>query len=144
MARPYSIDLRERVVAAVEQGGLSRRRAASQFGVGISTAINWVRRVRETGSVAPGQMGGHKPKKIRGEHHAWLLERINGVQDFTLRGLVAELAERGLKVDYRTVWDFVHAEKLSYKKNRARQRTGPPRRRAQAGAVDTLPRPDRA
>jgi putative transposase len=38
--------------------------------------------------------------------------------DFTLRGLVTELAERGLKVDYHTVWDFVHAEKLSYKKRR--------------------------
>jgi transposase len=39
-----------------------------------------------------------------------------------LRGLVAELAERGLKVDYRSVWNFVHAEKLSFKKNRGRQR----------------------
>jgi putative transposase len=38
--------------------------------------------------------------------------------DFTARGLVAELAERGLKVDYRTMWEFVHAEKLSYKKRR--------------------------
>jgi putative transposase len=35
-----------------------------------------------------------------------------------VRGLVAELAERGLKVDYRTMWEFVHAEKLSYKKRR--------------------------
>ena len=44
MAKPYSLDLRERVVAAVEEGGLSRRRAAAQFGVGISTVIGWVRR----------------------------------------------------------------------------------------------------
>src|SRR5258708_7030403 len=44
-------------------------------------------------------------------------------QGFTLRGLVAELAERGLKVDYRAVWNFVHAEKLSFKKNRGGQRT---------------------
>jgi transposase len=36
--------------------------------------------------------------------------------DFTLRGLVVELAQRGLKVDYRTVWNFVHSEKLSLKK----------------------------
>ena len=120
MAKPYSVDLRERVVAAVEKGGLSRREAASRFGVGISTAIAWVRRFRTTGSVAPGQMGGHKPKAIRGEHHAWLLDRIRE-KDFTLRGLVAELAARGLKADYRAVWNFVHAEKLSFKKNRARQ-----------------------
>ena len=115
MAKPYSIDLRERVVATVEKGGLSRRQAALQFGVGISTAINWVRRFRETGSVAPGQMGGHKPKSIRDEHRAWLLERTRE-KDFTLRGLVADLAERSLKVDYRTMWNFVHAEKLSFKK----------------------------
>lgn len=120
MGRPYSLDLRERVVSAVEKG-LSLRQAAAQFGVGVSTAINWTRRMRETGSVAPGQMGGHKPKAIAGEQRVWLVGRIQG-QDFTLRGLVAELAERGVKVDYRTVWNFVHAEKLSFKKKRRRQR----------------------
>jgi len=39
---------------------------------------------------------------------------------FTLRGLVAELGERELKVDYRSVWEFVHAERLSFKKRMAR------------------------
>ena len=128
MARPYSLDLRERVVAAVENSGMSRRRAAAQFGVGVSTVINWVRRLRQTGSVAPGQMGGHKPKAIAGEHRAWLLQRARE-KDFTLRGLVAELAERGLKVDYRSVWNFVHAEKLSFKKKRRGQRARSSRHR---------------
>ena len=141
MAKPYSIDLRERVVAAVETGGMSRRRAASHFGVGVSTAIHWVRRFRETGSVAPGQMGGHKPQALRGAYRDWLIERCRE-KDFTLRGLVAELADRGLKVDYRSVWEFVHAEKLSYKKNRSRQRTGSSRRRATAGAVEEVSKPD--
>jgi transposase len=122
MARPYSLDLRERVVAAVEKGGLSSRQAAGQFGVGVSTAIRWVGRLRQTGSVAPGKMGGHKPKLIAGEHRVWLLRRVEE-RDFTLRGLVAELAERGLKVDYRSVWNFVHAEKLSFKKKSRRERT---------------------
>ena len=143
MARPYSIDLRERVVAAVEQDGLSRHQAAARFGVAVSTAIKWVQRWRATGSVAPGQMGGHKPKAIRGEHRAWLVERCR-TRDFTLRGLVAELAERGLEVDYRTVWNFVHAEKLSFKKNRGRQRARSARRGAPAGAVAQVSRPDRA
>ena len=62
-------------------------------------------------------MGGHKPKKISGDHWSWLLERCRAA-GFTLRGLVSELAERGVVVDYRSVWDFVHAEKLSYKKRR--------------------------
>ena len=115
MAKPYSMDLRERAVAAVLRDGLSRHGSAARFGVAPSTVINWVRRVRETGSVAPGQMGGHKPKAIAGEHAAFLGRRVREGA-FTLRGLVAELAERGLKVDYRSVWNFVHAEKLSFKK----------------------------
>lgn len=130
MAKPYSLDLRERAVAAVLKGGLSCNRAAKQFGLGISTVINWVRRFRETGSVAPDKFGGYRPKLISGEHRTWFLERTK--RDFTLNGLVAELAERGLKVDYRTVWNFVHAEKLSYKKNRSRQRAGSAGRRAAA------------
>lgn len=120
MTKPYSMDLRERVVAAVEEKGLSRREAAERYGVGVSTAIKWVERFRKTGSVALGQIGGHKPRAIRGEHEAWLRQRIRE-RDFTLRGLVAELAERGLKVDYHSVWDFVHREELSFKKNRVRK-----------------------
>jgi putative transposase len=101
MGKPYSVDLRERVVAAVEGEGMSRR----------------VQRHRRTGSLKPVQMGGHKLRKIAGAHRDWLVERCRE-KDFTLRGLVAELAERGLKVDYRSVWEFVHAEKLTHKKRR--------------------------
>ena len=124
MGKPYSMDLRNRVVGAVEQDGLSRRQSAERFGVAVSTAINWIKRFRDTGSVAPGQMGGHVPKKISGGHRDWLLERCQQEKDLTLQGLVDELAEhRGLQVDYRTMWAFVHQEKLSFKKNRYRQRT---------------------
>jgi transposase len=125
MGKPYSMDLRERAVAAVLKEGLSRHESAARFGVAPSTVINWMRRFRETGSVAPGQMGGHKPKAIAGEHAAFLARRVwDGA--FTLRGL---------KVDYRSVWNgdaaghhcgaagrVVHAEELSFKKNRRRQR----------------------
>jgi transposase len=117
-------------------GGMSCNRAAQQFGVGISTAIKWVKRLRETGSVAPGKIGGYRPKAISGAHRLWLLQRIK--DDFTLRGLVAELAERGLRVDYRVVWNFVHGEKLSFKKKRGGWRTRSSRRRAAAGAVDKI------
>jgi hypothetical protein len=66
-----------------------------------STVINWVRRFQATGGVAP-----HKPKAIVGEHHVFLVQRIRD----------RELTLRGLKVDYRSVWNFVHAEKLGFKK----------------------------
>src|SRR5438046_1249408 len=128
MGKVLSLDLRKRLVAAVITGGLSCNQAAKQFGVAVSTAIGWVRRQRETGSVAPGKIGGHRPKAISGEHRVWVLERIK--RDFTLRGLVAEFAERGLKVDYRSVWEFIHAEKLSFKKKRGGWRTRSSRRRS--------------
>jgi transposase len=142
MGKPYSLDLRKRLVAAVVTGRLSCNQAAKQFGVAVSTAVGWVRRQRETGTLAPGKMGGHRPKMISGEHRVWVLERIK--RDFTLRGLVAELAERGLKVDYRSVWEFVHAEKLSFKKKRGGWRTRSSRRRKAASPVDQISRSRRA
>jgi transposase len=142
MGKPYSLDLRKRVVGAIENG-LSCNQAAKQFGIGISTAISWARRLRETGSIEPGKMGGHKPRAISGEHRLWLLQRIRD-RDFTLRGLVGELAERGLKVDYRSVWEFVHAEKLSFKKKRGGWRTRSSRRGATASPVDKISRSRRA
>ena len=136
MVRPYSMDLRERVILAVERDGLSRNAAARRFGVAISTAVNWLRRHRETGSAAPRQMGGHKPRKLTGEHRDWLLERAR--TDFTLRGLRDELAARGIKVDYRTVWSFVHDEGLSFKKKRAPRRATAPQDCQAARAVEEI------
>ena len=117
MSGPYSMDLRERVVRAVDEEGQSRHAAAARFDLGVSTVVRWVQRFHETGSVAPGRIGGHRPKKIAGEHRDWLIARC-GERDFTLRGLVAELGDRGLEVDYRSVWEFVHGEQLTYKKRR--------------------------
>jgi transposase len=78
--------------------------------------------VRRTGSVRPSKIGGYKPRAIAGAYRTFLLARIKE-KDFTLRGLVAELAARGLKVDYRSVWAFVPDEKLSFKKKRGGWRT---------------------
>ena len=136
MARPCSIDLRDRVILAVERDGLSRNEAARRFGVAISTAVNWLRRHRDTGSAAPGKMGGHKPRKLIGVHRDWLLERAK--TDFTLRGLRAELAERGVKVDYRTVWSFAHDEGLSFKKKRSARRTASAQGGKAAQAVEEV------
>ena len=139
MAKPLSMDLRERVVAAVLKEGMSARRAAARFGVSESSAIKWVRRQRETGSVAPSKIGGYKPRLLSGELRDWLLDRAR--RDFTLRGLVAELGERGVKVDYVQVWRFVHAEGLSFKKKRSSRRAAAARDRPTARAVAQVPGP---
>jgi transposase len=120
MARAYSEDLRERVVRAVE-GGLSRRRAAAVFEVGIATVIAWVRVWRESGRLVAKPMGGDHSSRLRDERD-WLLRRIEEAPDLTLEELRAELAGRGKLVGYGTVWRFFAAEGISFKKNRARQR----------------------
>ena len=141
MAQPYSIDLRERVISAI-QNGMSCHRAAAQFRVAVSTAVKWAQRFRATGSAAPGQMGGYRPRGIRGEHRDWLIERCRSGGDFTLRGLIVELAGRGLKVGYRSVWTFVHSERLSYKKKHHRPRTGSSRHCPATRSVVALPGAD--
>ena len=81
----------------------------------VSSAIVWTRRYRETGSVAPGKFGGYEPNILGGAHRDWLVERAR--TDFILRGLVAELAACGVKVDYVQVRRLVHARGLSFKKS---------------------------
>ncbi len=123
MTKPYSLDLRDRVVYAVEHEGMSRHQAAARFGIAVSTAIRWVARFRKTGSAAPSKMGGYKPKTLRGDHALWLIARCQE-KDFTISQLVIELGEiRRLKVDRRSVWEFLHGHGLSHKKNRTRNRT---------------------
>ena len=120
MARPYSVDLRTRVVKAVE-GGISRRQAASVFGVAISTVIEWVGVWRATGSLAAKPMGGDHSSRLKGQRE-WLLGRIAAVPDLTLEEIRAELAARGTHVGYGTVWRFFAREGVSFKKNRSRRR----------------------
>jgi transposase len=125
MARPYSLDLRNLAVRRVNSGE-SVRSIASDLEIATSSVVKWSQRERRTGSPAAGQMGGHRPKKLVGEPSVWLRRRMKAAP-FTLRGLVRELETAcGLKVDYRTVWSFVHAEKLSFKKKRVSQRATTP------------------
>ncbi len=128
MTRAYSMDLRERVVAAVESEGMTRHEAAARFGIAVSSAIKWVARYPSTGSVAPSKIGGYKPKTLRGDHAAWLIARCQE-KEFTISQLVEELhSVGGLKVDRRSVWEFLHLHGLSHKKNGSRTGTGSQRR----------------
>lgn len=118
MSRPYSNDLRERVVAAVEAGE-SCRAVAARFEVAVSTVVKWSQRYRRTGSVAPGKMGGHRPV-ILAPHRAFIVERLRQTPHLTLHGLRDELAARGVKVSHDTVWTFLRREGLRFKKKPVR------------------------
>lgn len=134
MSKPYSVDLRKRVAARV-LGGESVRSVATIFMVSPSSAVRWSQRQRSTGSVAPGKIGGHRKRKLAGERD-WILQRMARPPEVTLRGLMAELAERGIVVSYGALWNFVHGEGLSFKKKRSARRS------AAKGAVEEIPDQD--
>jgi transposase len=122
MGRPYSLDLRERVVAAVASG-MSRRAAAEHYQVSESTAIRWAERTERTGSPVALPMGGKKPFALA-DCGEWIHARLADKPDITGRELLAELHERNVDVSYYGVWHFLDRAGLSFKKNAARQRAG--------------------
>ena len=85
MARPYSDDLRERVVSAV-MAGESTRVVADRFGVAVSSVVKWSQRYRRTGSVAPGKMGGHR-RRILEPHRDFIVDQIRQTPRLTLHRL---------------------------------------------------------
>ena len=118
MTRPYSVDLRERVVLAVRSGEPCRA-VADRFGVAVSTVVKWHRRYRETGSVAPAKMGGRRPR-VLAPHRDFIVQAIDRTPHLTVRGLRDILAARGITASRHAVWQFLKREGLSFKKNPVR------------------------
>ena len=126
MTKPLSIDLRERLISAVD-GGLSRRSAAARFGIAVSTAIKWVDQWRRTGEVRPRPQGGDKRSHRIEAHAEEILALVKKTPDITLGEIAGHLdATHGLKVAQSSVWRLLDRRAMSFKKNRARQRTGAP------------------
>jgi transposase len=121
MVRPLSVDLRDRVVAAM-RAGASCREAAKIFSVSVASAARWAKRAKDTGSVAPLPFGKPLGLVVLPERE-WLLARITAAPDLTIRALRTELeTERGLRVGYGAVWRWLAREGLSFKKKPARRR----------------------
>lgn len=122
MTRPLSMDLRERLIAAVE-GGQSRRSAAERFGVAPSTAIKWLARWQEEGNARPRPMGGDRHSHRLEAHAAEILALIEANPDITLAEMAAHLERRhGVKAAVSSVWRLLDRHGMSFKKNRARRR----------------------
>ncbi len=121
MARPFSMDLRERLISAVA-GGMSRRSAAKLFSVAPSTAIKWVDQKGRTGSVRPRARGGdHRSHRL--EAHADEIVSLAKDTDLTLAELVDHVRRtHGLEVAPSTVWRLLDRHAMTFKKNRARRR----------------------
>lgn len=127
MARAYGVDLRERVLDVAEEG-VSVRQAAARFEVGVSTAIVWVRRFRESGERKARKQGKPRGSKLN-IHETFLLGLVKAQPDITLEEMrEALLREHGFKTSIATLWRFFDSRKITFKKNRSRFRTGAPGR----------------
>src|SRR5215472_10605110 len=111
MARPYSQDLRDRVVSSVASGRTCRATAAL-FGVSVASVVKWSQRWRASGSAAAKPMGGWKQLLLKSERE-WLLARIAEKPDLTLRAVVGELAERGTPASYHRCGTFLEPNRTS-------------------------------
>lgn len=116
MGKPHPIELRERVVAFVDEGH-GHREAARHFRVSPRFVNDLVRLRRDTGSLAPqpqGNGGGHG--KLAGVID-WIEARVANKGEITLDELTAELAEtHGITVHRATVWRTLRNLGLTHKK----------------------------
>ena len=121
--RPYSDDLRGRVVAAME-AGLNCRAAAERYGVAPSTAGNWYRRYRRTQSHSALPIGGDRRSKLLGEAE-WIVAHLAETSDLRLVDVQHDLAARGTEASYSSVQRMVKQLGLRLKKNSVRDRARP-------------------
>jgi transposase len=133
MTQSLSADLRGRVISAIAEG-LSTRKAAGRFRIGIATAGRWYRRYRETGETVARKQGQPSGSKLD-PHERFILGLIEETPDITL----AEIAERlasahGVRVVPSTVWMFLDKRGVTFKKRRRtpQNSSAPTSRRAAA------------
>ena len=124
MAKALSMDLRERVIAAVDEG-MSRRQAAERFGVSAASAIRWCQLRRDSGGVRPAPQGGDRRSKRIEAEAPRILSLVRETPDITLEEIKADLAEQGLVFSISAIWRFLDRRDLTFKKS-------PPTRRSRS------------
>ena len=139
MTKAYSNDLRRRAARLVAAGH-SCRETAALLEISVATVVRCSQRYRATGSADARPCGGKRRSSGLEAERAWLEARIARPPQATLRGLVLELAERGVVTSYGAIQRFFAREGLSFPpRGPARRRAGPSRRAPAAPAVDRLP-----
>ena len=136
MGKPYSEDLRVRIVGAGQEG-ITIPEIAEQLGVSISSVVRFRRLHRETGSVSPAKFGGYKQYALAA--HEELVRRLVAEQpDITLAELKAVLAKRKVAVGQSSISRFLHHFEIALQKKSAGRRAGPAgRRRSTQGVAKT-------
>ena len=113
-----SDDLRERVVGAVVEGGMSRNAAAKRFGVSIASAVRWVARFKAKGEISPAPTGGDRRSGRIEAHRDYLLGLIRRRPDMTLLEIQERLiANCGERFSSSVLWRFFDRHELTFKKS---------------------------
>jgi len=133
MPKPCSVDLRERVLEAVIAGA-SRREAAERFEISASSAVKWLQRWDETGSIEAKPTGGSTSPLE--EHADFLLALIAERSDLTLDEVVAVMRKRRIKGSRSAVWRFFDRHGISFKKKPSGSGAGASRRGARTSTLD--------
>ena len=118
MGQPLSLDLRVRLLAAID-AGMSCRAAAVRFGVAPSTAIRWHDQWRRTGSIAPKPQGGDMRSRRVEAQREEILALWEARKDISLEELRAGLAEIGLHVSVAGLHRFFVRHGMTRKKRLA-------------------------
>jgi transposase len=134
MPKPYSSDLRARVIEDVITG-TSRREAAEHYGISPSVVVIWAQRFEETGSVAAKPSGGSTSPLEK--HAEFLLALIAEQPDLTLDEIVAAMGKRRIAGSRSAVWRFFARRNISFKKNSVRSGAEARGRGTRAPALDT-------
>ena len=117
MSRALSLDLRVRVLAAVDAGA-SHREAGERFGVSAACVSRWRRLAREQGAPRPGPLGGDRRSARIEAHASTILALVDAKPDITLVEIKASLAEQGVPVGIGTLWRFFRRHEMTLKKSR--------------------------
>ncbi len=118
MSRALSLDLRERVLAAVA-GGLSHRAAAQRFGVSAASVSRWRALARRQGDARPGPLGGDRRSKRIEAQRALILSILEEMPDITIEELRRVLGEHGQRFGYGTIQRFFARHRITRKKRPA-------------------------
>ena len=121
MTRPYSPDLRIRVVEAVDEGA-TRLEAAERFGVSVATAVRWHQAWRQTGTIEAKPMGGSCSPLD--DHADAIIALIEEQSDWTLDEFVTAMHKRRIPGSRTALFRFLERHGITFKKSPARQRTG--------------------
>lgn len=120
MPSHLSLDLRERVVAAV-MAGASCHRAAARFGVSVSRASRWSERFRHAGRLASEPMGGDYTSKRTEAHAGLILAIFEQEPRLFLREVRDRLAEQGIQTSTSGLSRFFARHGISWKRGRRTQ-----------------------